>query len=194
MTAVAVERAAGVLERRERRRHTGLRLAAAAAVLTAPVMLVLPSLGVALLAGSAAQSMLCLIECVRRRDLIARLAVEPAAYAIPAVREYGARLQAQRTRFGMWLVEVVDRAGEPESMYLADRVARYRAELRAAAHELMAPDARVEPVSVATCRRLLTMAAESPLYNPNLPAVDLGSALFRIRAGIVSDAAGLSTS
>jgi hypothetical protein len=189
MTAVAVEHAARALARRERRRHTGFLLAIGAAVLAVPALPMLPSLGVALLAGSAVQSVLCVIERVRLRDLIARLAMEPAAYAIPAVRDYGARLQAQRARFGLWLVEVVDRAGEPETMYLADRVSRYRAELRAAAHELMAPDSRVEPVSVATCRRLLTMAAESPLYNPNVPAVDLGSALFRIRAGIVSDPA-----
>ncbi|MEA2249546.1 MAG: hypothetical protein QOH46_4075 [Solirubrobacteraceae bacterium] len=189
MTAVAVERAARTLARREGRRRSGLLLAVGAALLAGPAVLVSPSLGAALLAGSAVQTLLCAVERIRLRDLVAGLALEPAAYAIPAVREYGARLQAQRTRFGLWLVEVVDRAGEPETMYLPDRVARYRAELCAAASELMAPDARVEPVSVATCRRLLTMAAESPLYNPNLPAVDLGSALFRIRAGIVSDPA-----
>jgi hypothetical protein len=193
MTAVAVEKAAKSLARRERRRRTGLLLALAAALLAIPAVLVWQSMGVALAAGAGAQALFCLIERIRLRELVARLALEPAAYEIPAVREYGAHLQAQRTRFGLWLVEVVDRAGEPESMYLADRVARYRAELRATASELMAPGARVEPVSVATCRRLLTMAADSPLYNPNLPAVDLGSALFRIRAGIVSEPARLGS-
>jgi hypothetical protein len=187
MTAVAVERAARTLALRERRRRSGVWLALCAAVVAVPAMLALPSLGLALLAGSAVQLGLCLVERVRLREVVARLAMDPAAYAIPAVGEYGARLQAQRARFGLWLVEVVDRAGEPETMYLADRVARYRGELRATAHELMAPDSRVAPVSVATCRRLLTMAADSPLYNPNVPDVDLGSALFRIRAGIVSE-------
>jgi hypothetical protein len=52
----------------------------------------------------------------------------------------------------------------------------------------MSPESCVQPVSLATCRRLLTMASDSPLYNENLPAVDLGSALFRIRAGIVREA------
>ena len=60
-------------------------------------------------------------------------------------------------------------------------------EIHAAAQELMAPGSSVQPVCLATCRRLLTMATDSPLYNENVPAVDLGSALYRIRAGIQTD-------
>lgn len=189
MTAGAVERTERMLAGRERRRRAGLGLASGAAVLAVPVLLMSSQLSIALWCGAAVQALLCAVERIRLRELVARLALEPAAYAIPAVREYGAQLLLRRAAFGRWLAEVLEEAGEPDSMYLADRVARYAPELRAAAHELMAPDSHVAPVSVATCRRLLTMAAESPLYNPNLPAVDLGSALFRIRAGIVREAA-----
>jgi len=38
--------------------------------------------------------------------------------------------------------------------------------------------------SAAVCLHLLTHAAESPLYNPALPAEDLASTLERIRRGI----------
>jgi hypothetical protein len=39
-------------------------------------------------------------------------------------------------------------------------------------------------VSVARCRRLLTEAAESPLYNPNLRGEDIPQIVRRIKAGI----------
>jgi hypothetical protein len=186
MTAAAVDRAARALARQQRRLQTGRRLTAGAAVLAALAMVVSAPLAIALALGAGFEALVCVVTVARRRALIARLAVEPDAYAIPAVREFGARLAGagQRERLGRWLVEVLDEAGRPESLYLADRVSEYAAQIRAVAFDLMAPGARVQPVSAATCRRLLTVAAESPLYNPQLPAVDLGSALFRIHAGI----------
>ncbi|MEA2289998.1 MAG: hypothetical protein QOD55_1995 [Solirubrobacteraceae bacterium] len=187
MTAVAVERAERALAQRARRMRTGLVLATSMALAALPAALVSPRVAIALLAGALGQFVICLVERGRADALIADLALDPAAYAIPAVRDYGARLLRRRARFGRWLWQVLEEAGHPDSMYLADRVSAYSGQIRAAAVELMAPESWVEPVSVATCRRLLTMAADSPLYNPNVPAVDLGSALFRIRAGIASD-------
>ena len=58
------------------------------------------------------------------------------------------------------------------------------ANLRALAGDLAAPTAAIHPPSAVACRRLLTHAVESPLYNPRLPADDLALALKRIRAGI----------
>jgi hypothetical protein len=187
MTPVALERAEQALARRARRTRMGLVLATSAALAALPAALLSRPFAIALVVGAVGQLVVCLVAQGRVRALVAHLALDPAAYTIPAVHDYGARLVRRRARFGRWLWQVLEEAGDPNSMYLADRVADYAGQIRAAAVELMAPDSWVEPVSVATCRRLLTMAADSPLYNPNVPAVDLGSALFRIRAGIASD-------
>jgi hypothetical protein len=168
--------------------RSGLVLAGGAAALAPAVAPLSSRLSVALVAGALAQLLACAVQRARIDGLVSRLALDPAAYAIPAVREYGARLARERASLGAWLVEVLDEAGRPDSMYLADRVAHYAEEIHAAAEELMAPGSSVQPVCLATCRRLLTMATDSPLYNENVPAVDLGSALYRIRAGIETDA------
>jgi len=188
MTGAALARSSEALARRERAVREALGVTSLAAVLALPALPVSRPLAIALAVGALAQAVAGAVQLAWLRARIARLALDPAAYEIPAVRDYGARLVVERARFGRWLIEVLEDAGRPESLYLADRVTRYRAEILAAADGLMAPAARVQPVSVATCRRLLTMATDSPLYNENVPAVDLGAALFRIRAGIVPDA------
>ncbi|HEX4011553.1 MAG TPA: hypothetical protein VHX62_16145 [Solirubrobacteraceae bacterium] len=68
---------------------------------------------------------------------------------------------------------------------LPDRVAAVRPELLELAdalEQINDPD----PVSVALIHELLTNAS-SPLYNPNLPAEDLGAILTRARAGTVTE-------
>lgn len=184
MTDPAVERAARMLAHHRHRMRAGLVLAGGAAVLALAVLPLSSRLAIALAAGVLVQLAACAIQRARIDALVSRLALEPAAYAIPAVRDYGARLTRERASLGAWLVEVLDEAGQPDSLYLSDRVAHYAEEIHAAAQELMAPGSSVPPVCLATCRRLLTMATDSPLYNENVPAVDLGSALYRIRAGI----------
>ena len=184
MTDPAVERAARMLAHRRERLRAGLVLAAVMAALALAVLPLSSRLAIALAAGALAQLLACGAQHGRIDALVGRLALEPAAYAIPAVREYGARLARERASLGAWLVEVLDEAGRPDSLYLCDRVAHYAEEIHAAAEELMAPGSSVQPVCLATCRRLLTVATDSPLYNENVPAVDLGSALYRIRAGI----------
>jgi hypothetical protein len=64
-------------------------------------------------------------------------------------------------------------------------VARYAGLLERIASEI-AVAAPVQPPAVVACRRLLTHGAESPLYNPRLPAEDLRFALERIRRGLVA--------
>jgi hypothetical protein len=189
MTDPAVERAERTLARRRHRMRAGLALAPAAAALALAVLPLSSRLSIAFAAGALVQLLACAVQSARIDGLVARLALEPAAYAIPEVREYGARLARERASLGAWLVEVLDDAGRPDSLYLSDRVAHYAEEIHAAAQELMAPGSSVPPVCLATCRRLLTVATDSPLYNANVPAVDLGSALFRIRAGIRTETA-----
>lgn len=189
MTDPAVERAERALADRRHRLRAGVVVTAAAGTLALAALPLSLRLSIALGAGALVQLLASAIQRARIDGLVARLALEPAAYAIPAVREYGARLARERASLGAWLVEVLDEAGRPDSLYLSDRVAHYAEEIHAAAQELMAPGSSVQPVCLATCRRLLTAATDSPLYNENVPAVDLGSALYRIRAGIETETA-----
>jgi hypothetical protein len=149
-----------------------------------------PALGIALATGAAVEGAIALGCVVRRRCRIEELALQPAAYAIPEVRAFGARLAAprQREQLGRCLLSLVRGAFDPGALYLGDRVARYARELEGIARDLLSPRVRVQPVCAATCHWLLTHGAESPLYNPRLPAEDLGSILYRIRAGIQRDA------
>lgn len=118
-----------------------------------------------------------------RSEQIAQLALERAAYAIPDVARYGRSCNRERKRLAAWLAEVVADARLPGSLYLADRVARFGRDLDRLASDL-ATSAAIDPVSAVACRRLLTHAVDSPLYNERLPAEDLLVVLQRIRAGI----------
>jgi hypothetical protein len=122
-----------------------------------------------------------------RSERIARLALNPDAYMIPEVAEYGGRCagKRERERLADWIREVVAEGPRPESAQLQDRVARYADDLERVAGE-MAAAARVRPPAAVACRRLLTHAVESPLYNPRLPAEQLRETLERIRRGIRS--------
>jgi hypothetical protein len=124
---------------------------------------------------------------VANQHQLESLATDPGAYALPDVRALGKRLvtDTTRRRLAGWLWEVIREAGQPGSLYLEDRVRAHSHQLRALARDLSASNVVVQATSMATCVRLLTSAAESPLYNPNLPAEQLMSMLFRIRLGVV---------
>lgn len=182
----ALEEAASELDRRRRRGFQAATLALSATLTAGIAALFSLPLAAALGAGAFLEALLAAVEASRRRELVARLALEPAAYALPTVAAYGARAAQvrQRARLAAWLVEVVAEACMPYSLYLGDRVALVAQELEVLAHELVAPTRSVEPTSAVACRRLLTHAVESPLYNPALPLEELRSTLQRIRAGI----------
>jgi hypothetical protein len=137
-------------------------------------------------ACAATEVLLALAALLSRRDLIGRLALEPAAYVLPEVRRYGeqsAQLK-QRERLAAWLAELPALSQLPGTIYLADRIEAVAAELEWLGHELAAPSARVDAASAVACRRLLTDAVGSALYNPRVPEDDLHLALRRIRFGI----------
>jgi len=140
-------------------------------------------LSVAFAVGSAAEGAVCAATFLARREHIARLALNPAAYVIPDVGRYGRKCLGERERLAAWLAEIVADARLPGSLYLSDRVAHFAHELEKLAGEL-ASAARVHPVSVVACRRLLTHAVESPLYNPRVPPDELRVTLLRIRSGM----------
>jgi hypothetical protein len=155
-------------------------------------MVALPALAfstpaaLALIAGGLFECVVALEAVHARRQLIARLALQPAAYELPEVAAYGTRAAElpQRARLAAWIFEIVAEARSPHSLYLGDRVDLVAHDLQALANELVSPARSVAPESAVACRRLLTRMTESPLYNPGLPLEDLHVALHRIRAGI----------
>lgn len=161
-------------------------MSAPAAALAGGAFVVSNALAFSLLCGTACLLVLALFDTVRRRELIALLALNEQAYTVPEVRRYGNGLvvPSGRRRAAAALERVLRNAGSPGSYYLADRVHACRHEIRSLAEALRAPEARVEPTSVAMCWQLLRSGVESPLYNWHLPAEDLRVAVRRIQAGI----------
>jgi hypothetical protein len=188
MTARELESAVRTLERKQVRAREAAVAAAACAVLAAAAAALSITASVACLVGAAAATVIALENVASRRNLIAGLALEPRAHAIAPVRDYGRQLvlPAEREKLAAWLYEVVREAAVPGSWYLADRVSRYATQLELLASEFAASWLRVRPASAAACRHLLTHAAESPLYNPDIPAEELSATIQRIRRGITS--------
>ena len=181
-----LEHAAEELRRRRRWSVSAAVLGAAAAAVALPALALSTPVALALAAGGLFECLVALEAVHARRQLIARLALHPAAYELPEVAAYGTRAAAlpQRARLAAWIFEIVAEARSPYTLYLGDRVDLVAHDLQALAHELVSPARSVAPESAVACRRLLTRMTESPLYNPGLPLEDLQLALRRIRAGI----------
>jgi hypothetical protein len=191
MTARQVDKAAARLEGLRHQRRSRLGMSAAAAGMAALALIVSNTLAISVGTGVAALLVLALSDTFRRRELLALLALNPNAYVVPDVKRYGDRLTVPRgrQRLARALERVLSQAGSPYSYCIGGRVNKFRKELEALAASLRTPGARVEPTSVALCWRLLTRAAESPLYNWKLPADELGFEVQRIQAGIRRPAA-----
>lgn len=186
MTSRELDNAASRLEQIQQQRHARLLLSVPAGALAAGALLLSNALAISLACGIVCLLVLAIGDTVRRRELIATLALNPSAYSVPEVRRYGAGLVMLRGRrqVAAALERVLSHAGTPGSYYLADRVHKCRGEIRDLAEALRAPGTRAEPSSVALCWRLLRSAADSPLYNWHLPAEDLRVTVRRIRAGV----------
>jgi hypothetical protein len=186
MVTAALEAAAARIRDQKRRaiEHGVLALVCAAAA--APLWLARPLLALAVAVGGTVELAISARAATARRSQIARLALEPDAYAIPEVARYGRRLTEPRQRYllAKSIRTTVRDAHKPGSLTLTERVAAYARDLEALARLLASPRARVHPASIARCRRLLTEAAESPLYNPSLPKEEVAFHLHRIRSGI----------
>jgi hypothetical protein len=186
MHAREVEEAGLDVRRRRRRAVEAGLLFAATASGTALAYLLAPVIVLPLAAGACLEALAAGAAFCGYRERVARLALEPAAYVLPEVNSYGHRLAepGQRARLSAWISEILADVQVPGNLYLVDRVLRCAQELDALARDLAHPRARIQPVCAVACSRLLTRTAESPLYNPRLPADELGLAVHRIRAGI----------
>ena len=174
--------------RLERLRHQALRWLLAGAAVLAIGIAAAPfsrSFAIAMGVGGLLELSLALVVSLRRRERIERLALEPAAYAIPAVERFGDRVcgLTERRRLAASIQSLVSER-QPLDVHLVVRAGRFAQQLEALARELAAPAAHVEPAIAVACRRLVTRPVESPLYNPNLSDEDLRAVLMRIRAGI----------
>lgn len=155
-------------------------------------MTVDPLLATALGLGAVLELGLGVLARLRLRELLMSLAVDPTAYVIPDVRRFGERLVAPRSRTGIArLLRTQVVAPARGRRPIRQRVTEHRDELDQLTRLLAARDVRVEPTAAALLVRLLTRPAESPLYNPRLPAADLGAALARVQAGICRRDLGL---
>jgi hypothetical protein len=158
-----------------------------AAIAVAPLS---PRLAIALGVGALCQAAITFGTWHARRELIERLALEPAAYGIPEVARFGSSVAApsELRRLAGWIQSLLNEPQAPLEMHLTVRARRYARHLDEIARDFAAPSARVAPASAVACRRLLTRPVQSPLYNPNLPEEDLTALLLRIRAGILTPA------
>jgi hypothetical protein len=186
MHARAVDQAAVLIRRKRRRALEAGVLAGVCVVSGAAAALVSVPLAAALGIGALVEVAMALAALNARRELIGQLALDPAAYGVPEVERYGTRAARppERARLAAWLAEVLAESHLPHSLYLPDRVALVAQELEAIARRLVSPACTVTPTSAVACRRLLTHAVESPLYNPRVPLDDLHLTIRRIRAGM----------
>ena len=189
MDARSLDDAADRIRAKRRRLVESLALAGGSALLVWPALANDGRLAVAWAVGATFEAVAAGWFALSRRGLIERLSLDPDAYALPEVQAYGRRLVDLRRRrvLAQGIRKMTREALRPGSLYLGDRVVRHARELETLARDLAAPGTRVHPASVARCRQLLTEAAESPLYNPRLPADDIPQILRRIRAGMERD-------
>jgi hypothetical protein len=135
--------------------------------------------------ASAAVVLIAGLAHIEYADTVERLATEPHGAEIRDVDAYLTKVVDHRVRrlVAAWIREVLQEAGQPGSLYLAQRVQAHHHQLRLLARDLES-NVTIQPKCMAICARLLTAAAESPLYNPRIPSEQLMSTLLRIRLGI----------
>ena len=194
MNARDLESAAANVDRKRRRALHGLITAVALMAASAGIAPFSARLALAVGVGAAMGWLIAAVSWLGRRELISCLALDPSAYAIPAVARFGTQAAAlsTRTRLASSIHSLVHQKDQPMELHLAGRARRFAPELDAIARDLAAPSSHVPPPIAVACRRLVTRPVRSPLYNPNLPEEDLTALLLRIRAGITPGDAGAS--
>ncbi|MGN6380711.1 MAG: hypothetical protein ACTHNU_17300 [Gaiellales bacterium] len=181
------ERRLADLSRQRRARMLGT---AGLAGLALAAELVMPWLGVVLLAGAVAALVTAAIARARRRALLSTLLQVRDAYGLEAVSREGTRFatRERRGRLAAWLRRIVMSAEQahPRPGYTATalerRVLARKERLLAVAASLEDRDQELHPAGVAIVHRLLTRPSVSPLFNPALDELVLDDALHRIEA------------
>ena len=118
----------------------------------------------------------------RRWDLVDRLADDPDAYAISAVRAYAARdASMERRRTNAALLRDWAHGVDPEVHEVAD-------ELEQLARDLEDTDLELAPACAIACRRLLTDPTVSPLLT-HAPVEEIEARIAEIETGFTAPSA-----
>ncbi len=135
---------------------------------------------------TAGESLVVIWAYYAQRDLLQRLALDPATDQIPVVQQYRERLvrQPSRNRLAASINSLLADARLPHAFCLTDRVVLVEEQLRSVARDLATPDVPVQARSLVACVRLISHGVESPLFNPGLSVEQLHASLLRIRHGI----------
>jgi hypothetical protein len=139
---------------------------------------------------AAGEGFVVMCSYYAHRDLLQRLALDPAVSHISAVQRYreGLLQQASRDRLAASINSLLTDANLPHAFCLTDRVALVEQQLRLLARELATPDVSVQARSLVECLRLISHGVESPLFNPGVPVEQLRATLLRIQFGIARPA------
>ena len=188
----AAEQAAESLDRNRQFLFHSLVLAAITLAATGAAAIWLQTATFPLAALTAIEIIVVMGAYYGQRDLIQRLALEPEASLVPAVRRYHQRLvrQPARDRLAASITSLIADSRQPYALCLSDRVALVEDQLRHVAKELATPEIPVQARSLVTCLRLLSHGVESPLFNPAVPIEQLHATLLRIRLGFGRRSAG----
>lgn len=149
---------------------------------------------VALGAGTLAALAVALLALTERRRLLLALVTQGDASSLAEVRVFAERLcsPAERAQLAGALHAAAEagRTGAHSPMLVDPaRADEFGHRLRDIADALTAPGSRVSATAIALCRRLLSEAAISPLYNPRLPAAELGRVLALVEREIAPEPA-----
>ncbi|MGI8714680.1 MAG: hypothetical protein ACR2NR_16180 [Solirubrobacteraceae bacterium] len=149
------------------------------------------ALAVSLIVGGLTSLGLGALYHAERRRLLIALVAQGDAGALTEVGEVARAMcgMSQRTRLAGSVRAAADvgRAGAVSSMMVDPaRAADARERLLVLAAALEDPQLAVTAPAVALCRRLLSEAAGSPLYNPRLPGRELDRVLEFVARGIGS--------
>jgi hypothetical protein len=185
---VALQRLRELAERSRQLAALTLALAIVGGLL---VVAVSASAGVPLLIGGAgALGLLGLCRSDRTRLLVA-LVAQGDAWALDGVRDAAERLSSprelRRLARGLRAAAAAGMTGAQISMMVDPaRAGDVRDRLLSLAERLSDPLVKVSAPAVAVCRRLLCDAQHSPLYNPHVPARDLGRVLDLLERDLVA--------
>lgn len=127
MNAREVETAGAEVERSMHRAQRCLLASGVVAAMAGAVVSFVPAFAAALAVGSVLQASVAAVLWLCRRERIERLALDPAAYTIPAVARFGARACAlrERRRLASVIDAVVHERAHPLELHLVVRASRY---------------------------------------------------------------------
>jgi hypothetical protein len=176
-------------ELRERARH---RLGLALALVAIGVLLVVlgrHTVGIPLLVGAAAAALLAALSFDDRSRLLVRLVAQGDARSIAEVERAAERLVSapERRRLAEGLTRAAEAADPGEAAFSAvDALRAAEAHQRLCGLAVAFGDQAVplQPPGAALCRRMLSDAALSPLYNPAIPEAELDRVIERIEHAV----------